>query len=174
MKKKRWPWPLLGAVRCTCGKLLSGHCSGEPKYRIRYYICRHHTLRSGETSHPAHRADDLESQFVELLRNTTGATDAFLVADDRQAIAKWRSLEREARRRLTDTERRIRRAWTLGEDGKIPENQLRARLIELDAERAKAEGILSDAVRAVSRAGQSKKTARSYAEILDRLADRWP
>jgi len=95
---KRWDWPLQGAVRCTCGKLLSGHCGGTGEYRIRYYMCRHHTLEPGATSHPAHRADRLEAEFVQLLLALRADPTLIDPFEDDTPTHQWETVERDAMR----------------------------------------------------------------------------
>jgi hypothetical protein len=141
---KRWDWPLQGAVRCTCGKLLSGHCSGAEQYRTRYYICRHHTLEPGQRSHPAHRADNLEAEFVRLLR-LVRADPKLIVPSQGEEPADWETVERDALRRIADAEKRTQRAWKLAEEAHIDGGQLRGRLAELDVQRQNAEAAFNSA-----------------------------
>jgi DNA invertase Pin-like site-specific DNA recombinase len=170
---KRWPWPLQGAVRCTCGRLLAGHASGEGKYRIRYYICRHHTLETGQISHPAHRADKLEASFVDLLHSITASPDLFITFDEPETSEKWAEIEREACARIADVERRKQKAWALAEEGHIDAGQLSLRLNELDAQRQTAEQRLKTANAAVNRSTHAKEVTQPVAEVLDALADEW-
>jgi DNA invertase Pin-like site-specific DNA recombinase len=171
---RRWAWPLQGAVRCTCGKLLAGHASGTGKYRTRYYICRHHSLEPGEKSHPSHRADGMESAFVELLRNIRVNEDLFVPVDEPATVEQWKAQEREARRRVADLDRRIQKAWALAEDGKIKAPDLSARLAELNDQRGNAESALSAATEALQHASTAKQTMESVAGIFERVAEDWP
>jgi len=170
---KRWDWPLQGAVRCTCGKLLTGHCSGAEKYRTRYYICRHHTLEPGQRSHPAHRADNLEAEFVRLLRSLRAEPTLIHASPDEQP-ADWGTVERDALRRIADLEKRTQRAWKLAEEAQIDSGQLRGRLAELDAQRQSAEAALNSARAARSQIAQDQQTRCSFAELLEELPDLWP
>jgi DNA invertase Pin-like site-specific DNA recombinase len=129
---RRWPWPLQGAVRCTCGKLLSGHASGESAYRTRYYICRWH---GGEGSYPAHRADVLENAFRGVLSRLTAEPDVFIDRSKRRSVETLRARQTTASKRLETLERRRRRACELAEDGSLSGPQLRERLDEIDADR---------------------------------------
>jgi DNA invertase Pin-like site-specific DNA recombinase len=170
---KRWDWPLQGAVRCTCGKLLSGHCSGVERWRIRYYVCRHHTLEPGQTSHPTHRADNLETEFVQLLRRVQADPTLLVPVDDPQPT-DWETVQRDARRRIADAEKRTQRAWKLAEEAHIDGAQLRSRLADLDAQRLGAETALNSAKAARAQTVDQQQTSNSFAELLQDLPDLWP
>jgi site-specific DNA recombinase len=170
---KRWDWPLQGAVRCTCGKLLSGHCSGESKYRTRYYVCRHHTLAPGAKSHPGHRADQLEADFLQLLRSVRADPTLVDPFKDDEPANSWEAVELDAERRIADTEKRIQRAWKLAEDAQLDASQLRARLAELDTQRRSAEDARNSARAACAREAEYKQTACSFAQVLEELPDLW-
>jgi DNA invertase Pin-like site-specific DNA recombinase len=170
---RRWKWPLQGAVHCVCGKLLSGHASGDGKYRTRYYICRHHTLEPGQKSHPSHRADKMEAAFVEIVRRISVDDDLFVPAYEPTTVEQWRTQERDARRRIADLDRRIQKAWSLAEEGQIQAGDLSMRLAELNDERSKAESALSAASAEAGHASSAKKTMESVAEIFDGIADLW-
>jgi hypothetical protein len=132
---KRSDWPLQGAVRCTCGKLLTGHCSGGEKYRTRYYIWRHHTLEPGAKSHPSHRADKLAAEFAKLLRLLRADPTLADPFENDEPTEQWETIERDALRRIADAEKRTQRAWKLAEEAQIDARQLRGRLAELDVQR---------------------------------------
>jgi DNA invertase Pin-like site-specific DNA recombinase len=170
---KRWDWPLQGAVRCTCGKRLAGHCSGTGSYVTRYYICRHHTLAPGATSHPGHRADLLEADFVQLLRRLQADPAlADPVGDDRPT-GNWDVVERDADRRIADAEKRIQRAWKLAEEAQLDANHLRSRLAELDGQRRSAEDARNAARAARAYEAAYQQSACSFAELLEQLPDLW-
>jgi DNA invertase Pin-like site-specific DNA recombinase len=170
---KRWDWPLQGAVRCTCGKLLSGHCSGESKYRTRYYICRHHTLEPGAKSHPAHRADKLEAEFTQLLSSLRADPSLVDPFEDDEPTDQWETVERDALRRIADLEKRTQRAWKIAEEAQIDPSELRSRLTELDAQRRSAEGALNSARTARAMDAEHKQTSCSLAQLIEELPDLW-
>jgi DNA invertase Pin-like site-specific DNA recombinase len=170
---KRWDWPLQGAVSCTCGKRLSGHCSGESKYRTRYYVCRHHTLEPGAKSHPGHRADQLEAEFLELLRSVRADPTLVDPFPQDEPANNWEAVELDAERRIADTDKRIQRAWKLAEDAQLDASQLRPRLAELDAQRRSAEDALNCARAAQAREADHQQTACSFAQLLEELPDLW-
>lgn len=170
---KRWDWPLQGAVRCTCGKLLSGHCSGASKWRIRYYICRSHTLEPGETSHPSHRADELETQFLQLLQSLRADPTLIEPPPDDQPADQWEAIELDAEQRIAEADKRIQRAWKLAEDAHVDPSQLRARLTELEAQRQSAEQARNAAQAARLRDVKYQQLACSFAKLLEELPDLW-
>lgn len=170
---RRWNWPLQGAVRCTCGKLLTGHCSGVRPYRIRYYVCRHHTLELGQKSHPSHRADNLEAEFVRILRSVRADPTLVVPAEDDRST-DWESVERDALRRIADTDKRTQRAWKLAEEAQIDASQLRGRLAELDAQRRSAKAALNSARAAREQNAEAVRANDSLAELLESLPDLWP
>jgi DNA invertase Pin-like site-specific DNA recombinase len=169
---QRWNWPLQGAVRCTCGKLLSGHCSGAEPYRTRYYVCRHHTLAPGQKAHPAHRADSLEDEFVRLL-GSLRADPTLVVPCENEQPADWETIEREALQRIADAEKRTQRAWKLAEEAQIDPSQLRGRLAELDAQRQSAEAALTSARAARAQNASAKQDRCSFAELVEELPELW-
>lgn len=170
---KCWNWPLQGAVRCTCGRLLSGHCSGSAPYRTRYYICRHHTLEPGTKSHPGHRADKLEADFLELLRSLRADSTLTDPAHDQGAATNWDAVESEAERRIADTEKRIQRAWKLAEEAQLDASQLQIRLAELDAQRVSAQEAKHSARISRAHEAEYEHNARSFTELLQELPDLW-
>ena len=165
--------PLQGAVRCTCGKRLTGHCSGEEKYRTRYYVGRHHTLEPGQKSHPAHRADTLEAEFVRLLRSVR-ADPTLVVPSQDEEPADWETVERDALRRIADGTKRTQRAWKLAEEAQIDAGQLRGRLAELDVQGRNAEAALNSAKGARAQHTQDQQSRCSFAELSDQLPDLCP
>lgn len=171
---RRWPWPLQGAVRCTCGKLLSGHTSGETQHRIRYYVCRHHTLEPGQRSHPAHRAEKLEAQFVALLLSIRGDPKGTILLDDPEpTIARLKEAERQALRRIADAKRRSQKAWKLAEEARITASQLRDRLAAHEKQLQDEESKLREATTAISLAGDQRRVRQSLAEIFHWLPAAW-
>lgn len=170
---KRWDWPLQGAVRCTCGKRLAGHCAGTAPYRTRYYVCLHHTLEPGAKSHPGHRADQLEAEFVRLLRSLQAEPGLAGPVQASDPVRDWDVVEREAARRIVDAEKRIQRAWKLAEEAQIDASQLRVRLTELEGQRRSAEETRDSASAARGREAHDQQTACSFAKLLEELPDLW-
>jgi DNA invertase Pin-like site-specific DNA recombinase len=123
---KRFAWPLRGAVRCTCGRMLRGHAGGVEKFKIRYYMCFD---PSHGHPYPAHRADALEGAFVDLLSRLHADPD-FTVGkrDCDGALKAAQQSVRDARKALDAAEARRQSAWTLADAGTITAVQLGERL----------------------------------------------
>jgi DNA invertase Pin-like site-specific DNA recombinase len=131
--KRKWPWPLRGAVRCAeCGYALTGSTPGSKTCRIRYYVCLSPQHERGF----CHRADALEEQFAELLDR--------LVASP-ELIARYRrhpkESEKSLRSRLAELERLSERAekrkaktWEMVDDPAFDKGDLAKRLNVLGAE----------------------------------------
>jgi len=170
---KRWDWPLQGAVRCTCGKLLRGHCSGAGPYRTRYYVCRHHTLEPGAKSHPGHRADQLEADFLQLLRSLRADPKLADPLPNQEPNTRWDIVELEAQRRMADAEKRIQRAWKLAEEAHLDVSQLQVRLAELDAQRRSAVEARDAAKAARASEAEYQRNACSFAQLLEELPGLW-
>lgn len=170
---KRWDWPLQGAVRCTCGKRLAGHCAGTAPYRTRYYVCLHHTLEPGMKSHPGHRADQLEAEFVRLLRSLRADPALVDPAPETAPVRDWDAVEREAARRIVDAENRIQRAWKLAEEAQIDASQLRVRLAELEEQRRSAEEAREAASAGRAREAHDQQTTCTLTKLLEELPDLW-
>ncbi|HEY1656219.1 MAG TPA: recombinase family protein [Candidatus Tumulicola sp.] len=168
---RRFPWPLRGAVRCTCGRLLRGHTGGVEGWKIRYLFCSDPCHSS---PHPAHRADKLEQQFVELLRQLW-AQDDFVVdkrfADD--AMNEAQQLLKSARKAASAAEERRSRVWALAEEGQITGVQLRERLDEVDAARKVASADLAAAERSIVEARASERSLESANAILSQAPAIW-
>ena len=171
---RRWPWPLQGAIRCTCGKMLAGHCAGDEPYRTRYYVCRYHTLESGQTTHPAHRADALERAFGALLKDLTGRPELYFTKSrqpDTEALEKrWK----EATAELAEFDRRRQRTWELAERGGISGPQLRERLDEIDVDRQRARSNLETIRKAIEDARQTHASIEGLLAIISDLVELWP
>lgn len=170
---KRWEWPLQGAVRCTCGKLLSGHCGGSDPWRTRYYTCLHHTLEPGVKSHPGHRADKLEADFLELLRSLRADPKLADPLQDQGPTTQWEVVEADAERRIADAEKRIQRVWKLAEEAQLDASQLQGRLAELDAQRRGAVEARDSARVARAAEAEYQQNACSFAQLLEELPEMW-
>lgn len=168
---KRWPWPLLGAVRCACGKMLTGHCAGSEPYRIRYYICRRHGLEPGQKI-PSHRADKLEAAFVALLHRLT-ADDSFIIAPQK-TDADLKARERDVRSRLTSLDLRRSKVWALLENDTLTGPQVRERLDEIDADRTAAQKELERLRMVIAEAERAHEAIASMKDVLATLSELWP
>lgn len=126
---------LAGALRCVCGRSLSGVRSIRPGRVLRYYVCR-----AGWTHKSAryHRARDLEDRFVVFLRRLADSP----ASTHPTHTAKLERLERDAaaiRGRLDVVERGRARIWDLDDRGHLDPRDLAQRLSDLNARRAALE-----------------------------------
>ncbi len=170
---KRWNWPLQGAVRCTCGKLLSGHARANRSIGSATTSADTTTLELGATSHPSHRADQLEADFLRLLRSLRADPTLVVPPDDDESPDQWEALELDAEKRVADAEKRIQRAWKLAEDAQVDGSQLRSRLTALEAQRDNVQEALNAARAARTRDAGYQQTQCSFAELLKELPDLW-
>lgn len=167
----RWPWPLRGAVRCTCGRLLSGHTGGVGRWLTRYYFCRAHPRPPG-TTYPAHRADDLEAAFVGILRRLVYEPGLVLPPAPNNALDSLSEQEKAAKKHLAELERRKRRAWELAEAAGIDGKMLRERLDEIDDDRKRTRVELDRVQLAIDDSAERKSVA-ALTEVIAELAETW-
>ncbi|MGA8575870.1 MAG: hypothetical protein WB609_09365, partial [Candidatus Cybelea sp.] len=117
--------------------------------------------------------DELEAEFLRLLRSLR--TDPTLIEppQDDQPADQWEAIERDADRRIDDADKRIQRAWKLAEDAHVDPSQLRARLTELQAQRHSAEQARNAAQAARPRDDKYQHLACSFAKLLEELPELW-
>ena len=89
-------WPLSGAIRCYCGRMMNGLCSGPTGYRTRYYACRALWAHAGKIR--LVRADDLEAAFVGLLSRLRAKPSLVAAYQKRSAANSIAELEHDLRR----------------------------------------------------------------------------
>lgn len=162
----RWPWPLRGAIRCTCGAQLFGEASGRESRRTRYYVCRQ-IQRHRNPRYPHHNAQRLEAQFFMLLEQLEAspelaAAHAPRPADTERLAQRSAALARER----SALERRRSRAWELAEDGSIAAADLAARLDEIGRE---SDRIAAAAVQAERELGDAQSRAHAASKAADVL-----
>ena len=170
---KRWPWPLVGAVRCECGRMLRGHASGVKTCRIRYLIC--FDVSHGKP-YPSHRADALEAQFLELL-GRLGADPKIMLKSRSlrdETVRRAQELNREGRKALDAIEGRRKKAWLLSESDALTPAQLRERLDELDASRIRAQGDVDAAAGVLSDARTVERSCVALNDVLADIPALWP
>jgi len=169
----RWPWPLRGAVRCTCGALLLGEASGRRVHRLRYYVCRRLNLHQNP-SFPHHNAERMEEQFIAILERLEPHGDlqpaTIPQADTTALTGRKNALFRER----GEIEKRRSRTWELGEDEAIDRSELAQRL---DALRIESDRV-SEALRAVERelanATVQERSSGEVSEAFKGLPKLWP
>jgi DNA invertase Pin-like site-specific DNA recombinase len=160
--RRRWPWPLSGAIRCSCGLAMTGICSGKAPYRIRYYGCRSHQNHSGKIR--LVRADELEKEFVAMLGQLRASPQ--LVKRYRQQAASPVSgslLERSVRdlkSKAAEVERKRDKIFDLYLSGDVRREDVQGKLDALAAERddlgARIASVNEQIVVAKAEAGRSR------------------
>lgn len=164
-----WPWPLRGAVRCTCGGLLRGQATG-PR-RLRYYVCRLHNRHGGRF--PYHNAAQLEAQFVALLSRLEPSGDLKPLRSVGD-VAAMRSRKAHLAKELASIEQRKMKAWELAEGGEIQKGDLADRLADLGAEAERISQALHAAERELASAEARENIKADVAQAIRGLASAWP
>jgi DNA invertase Pin-like site-specific DNA recombinase len=182
---QKFPWPLSGVVKCTCGYAITGTASGgncqrckggarkHNHQRIRYYLCNNPIAHPGKRPHV--RADRVEAQFVALLKRLVASPDT--VRDyRRQASANLPTLQENAKgleRDLAAIDARRRSAWDLQADGVISKDELAQRLAELRAEHDAASARLAQVRHTITLVTAEQNAHQNAAEILYRISEAW-
>jgi len=160
----RHPWPLSGALRCWCGRAMTASTGGKnPRNRVRYYQCRNSAAHVDFKFRRA-RADDVETQFVELLERLAAHPGLVTRYRARVRSDSPAMIERAAKtvaKRLEELRRLREAAWSMHERGTIREENLRERFDALDAERDELE------VAAARLASERILLAGAAAEVRD-------
>jgi len=168
-----WPWPLRGALRCTCGQMLTTAASGPKNNRIRYYTCRNVALHQ---RYPHHRADRLEERFAQLLQQIVTSPDLLTSyrsendVDVDALVAQRHALVAEREQ----TRRRRARVWELAEDSAIAGSELVHRLEAIAAEEARLSGAIADVERHIDAARASNAHVDGAADVVAGLLELWP
>lgn len=169
----RWPWPLRGAVRCTCGAGLLGEASGRPTSRTRYYVCRrfnHHE----NPSHPHHHAAAMEAQFVALLRRLEPTGDLQPYARPQADLGALQARRTALTRERSDLEARRSRAWALAEDGAINKGDLAARLEDFHRDSERISESLRSVERELAGAESRDRISADVTAAFAGLPEIWP
>lgn len=173
VKSSEGVWPLAGAVRCSCGRKLSGRMSGKKTSRHRYYVCYEH-----EKSVPHFRAEFLEAAFLQML-------DQLIASPELQRTYRSPKIFAGAmRERVHDLERALRdldqrRKNVLGHAEMLsPSSEstgaLFAHLDELGTRRLRLERELQTAKGELAQAEALRRQTAGAAELLASLPTLWP
>jgi DNA invertase Pin-like site-specific DNA recombinase len=135
--RRRWPWPLSGSIRCSCGLAMTGICTGKRSTRIRYYACRSHQNHNGRIRFI--RADDLEQDFIELLGRLRASPELLKRYRTRAASPVSRTAlehsQRDLRAKATDIDRKRERVFDLYLSGDVRREDVQSKLDALAVER---------------------------------------
>jgi DNA invertase Pin-like site-specific DNA recombinase len=157
-RRRRYPWPLAGSLRCYCGRGMLGLACGIEPWRYRYYACRarwNHDDRLRLV-----RADKLEEQFVALLGRLRASPKLIERHRRRSLTASPQLLERtlrEQKARLDELARKRDVAWELHAASKVRAEDVQERLDAL----SRARGELQDRILAVQQELATAKAATS-------------
>lgn len=166
--RRSWPYPLAGALRCTCGMLLSGQTSGIKPSSERYYVCR----RVAEHGYYPHwRASLAEAAFADLLARLSAEPQLLDPGADLEGATALRSRETAIRKTLEGIEERRRLIWGRAESLSGP--QLRERLDEIDAERMRERAALEEVGSEIAAAARRTAAVEPLIDVLNRLAADW-
>ncbi|HEY5426733.1 MAG TPA: recombinase family protein, partial [Candidatus Tumulicola sp.] len=175
----RYPWPLGGAVRCECGRRLTGNPSksnwkSQKTYSYRYYVCPDVKAHNGKIIR--HRAETLESQVPPILARLRAAP----MAEEqyaRETSKARRELEarlRAAEQQIATLTRRKNHAWDSAAEGGISSDDLRERLKAVDVEMDSAHrSIQRDKARLEALLG-GERAEEHLQDVLSDLAKLWP
>jgi DNA invertase Pin-like site-specific DNA recombinase len=145
-RKRRFEWPLGGALHCFCGSSMSGLPCGTEPWRYRYYCCRSRWNHDGKMR--LVRAEKLEDQFVALLGRLR-ASGALAERYRKRAVASAspRMLERSLKQlteNLTEVDRRRNLAFELHAQGRVRADDVQERLDRLAGERQTVQQQIGD------------------------------
>ena len=166
-RANKYPFPLRGAVRCSCGRMLSTAFTGPTGHRVRYYVCRYsagHLERR-----PFHRADVLEAQFIALLGEL--AQDPDLLQGEPGDVS---DLERQAlacEATIADVDARKRRVWEMFEGESVEKADVRERLLQLQGIRQEAERVLKETHARITVLRDGERARSAAAEAVSRMAE---
>jgi hypothetical protein len=171
-RRRRYPWPLAGTVRCYCGRMLKGLACGVEPWRYRYYACN--ARWNHQDKMRLVRAERLEEQFTELLHRLR-ALPKLVERYSRRAAAPIapRTLEesiRNLRAKLSDVARRRDAAWELHVDGKVRSDDVQERLDRLGQQRDDLQARVADAQEQLAIAKKSAGRVRDVEALLRRAA----
>jgi DNA invertase Pin-like site-specific DNA recombinase len=172
-KRRRFPWPLSGSIRCACGRAMTGMACGTPENRVRYYACR--TPWVHEVAVRLVRADNLEDQFVNLLRRLR-ASPALLAKYQnrtRQSPEPLKKRIHELERNLSDIDRGKQRVWDLHAKGQVRDTDVQERLDKLAETREGIQKRLAETREHLVIAQHASNERQGLARVLDEAARRW-
>jgi len=153
------PWPLSGALHCSCGRMLIGSTRGSPPRRV--YRCTAIGLHKG---HRTFSASLLEVQFHALLNSLTitPKTVSTYVKQSSQLL----ELDREtlqarrfkAQKSINDANLERDRVWKLNADGLLYDSHLASRLSDIDKTITASERLIADIDSTAQRVSLDKRS----------------
>jgi DNA invertase Pin-like site-specific DNA recombinase len=171
-KRSKYPWPLRGAIRCTCGRLLSPVFSGPKRGRIRYYTCRAPATHLNR--YPYHRADAVEAQFIAILHQLAAPEGAIARENESEIdLEATHARKEQIQRELAGIDDRRRMTWDLAEKAGISDSELVKRLDDLASERTEKERALFEVMTVLARERQRDRQEYGAQEALKGMSEGW-
>jgi len=168
--RRRWPWPLSGAIRCHCGRAMTGVCCGKPRNRVRYYACRAHQQHDGSIR--LVRAETLEAQFIEMLGRLRASPNLLKryrtrAASPLSATMLERSM-RNVKGQLVEIEKKRQRVFDLYLAGDVRREDVQGKLDALADERDELASTSSVLAEQIAGAKASSAQNRDASALLER------
>lgn len=148
-------WELSGGIAICgdCGRHMTPQTAtpgkGRPKMHY-YYGCRHKYKNGDCTNSRNVRAEDLETRVADFVTDLltdagklTAKIDA-LIDQERRALRDPEPETKAWAAKITEIDRKVEGYWDLAASGDIPKDRMRAKVAELEDERAAAEDALAD------------------------------
>ena len=168
------PWPLSGALHCSCGRMLIGSTRGSPARRV--YRCTAIAVHQG---HRTFSARKLETQFQDLLSSLT-FTPKTLAAYVKQSsqLLEFDQQTLETRRSSAETSIKAAnlerdRVWKLNADGLLQDVHLARRLGDIDKTIASCESAIAVIEAAARRVTYDKEAAEHARSLIREAASIW-
>ncbi|HEV3091788.1 MAG TPA: recombinase family protein [Candidatus Cybelea sp.] len=169
-RRRSYPWPLSGCLKCFCGRTLIGMACGKHPWRYRYYSCK--ARWEHRWALRLVRADKVEAQFVELL-NRLRASPALVERYRRRAaspvsVASLERSLREGKARLGEIAKRRDAAWELQLSGRIRDDALQERLDVLARQRDDLQAHVEGIQEQIAIAKATNERQRDAADLVRR------
>jgi DNA invertase Pin-like site-specific DNA recombinase len=171
-----YPWPMVGSLRCYCGRGMTGRMSTvkDGPWRRRYYLCparwnHNWVLRLV-------RAEHIEQQFVGLVRDFVEHPDrlnSHISRGDGLTVALLDKSIREVSGRIEEVVKRRASVWDLHAAGKIRDDDVQERLDALARERDALSADRRELEQQRATAAALARTAIDVAETLAWARDAW-
>ncbi len=168
------PWPLSGALHCSCGRLLIGSLRGSPPRRV--YRC---TAVATHKGHRTFAALTLERRFVELLKMLSASPKLLKEFATKKPIALaldhagMRASRAGAIERIKENEIERARIWRLNSDGLLPDVHLAQRLNQIDEAISALKSTISEIDLELQRSVDVQRESDEAENLLREAASIW-
>jgi len=174
VRSRKYPWPLSGALNCTCGRYLIGSLRGSPARRV--YRCTAVKLHKRHRTYAALRIED---QFRDLLTELTISPKSVkeftlqgsrTLALDQVALTGRRA---EAIQEIVRVEQERTRVWRLNSDGLLPDVHLTRRLADIEASLHALRQSVLDIDTEIQRVASDQGEAEEATSLIREAASLW-